>query len=326
MSYWRHLWKNMLSLIKSISRCLSGTKRTHQLNRTGKHTAICPQCGKHFTRVGDLKKHHRIHEGGKPFPCSRCDKSFSQSSNLNVHQMTHTGEKSFVCFLCGKSFSLAHPLRTHQLTHTREKTFKCSQCDMAFTRYYTLQRHKSTHSGEMAISCTWCDKAFSRSSEMKHHQRIHTGEKPFPCSLCGKTFSYSRAMKTHMLTRIEGNSFSCSQYGKTLYDIDHEEKGKVPDKTEAADTSGNYGSLDAEPQETRSVVKDDQKNIEDLNHGDDLEEVKMERESLDEIEEVDPYQDIRHTSLIIKLTDSNEWKCVICHYRMIKKGNLKKTL
>lgn len=52
---------------------------------------ICDQCNKHFVSKQNLKEHHFIHTGEKPFPCDEpgCVKSFRQVSQLSIHKRIH---------------------------------------------------------------------------------------------------------------------------------------------------------------------------------------------------------------------------------------------
>jgi uncharacterized Zn-finger protein len=52
---------------------------------------ICPECNKHFVSKQNLKEHHYIHTGEKPFPCDEpgCCKRFRQVSQLSIHKRIH---------------------------------------------------------------------------------------------------------------------------------------------------------------------------------------------------------------------------------------------
>ena len=65
---------------------------------------ICQECNKLFVSKQNLKEHHFIHTGEKPFPCdeSGCCKRFRQVSQLSIHKKIHyrerIGKKTFQDF------------------------------------------------------------------------------------------------------------------------------------------------------------------------------------------------------------------------------------
>jgi DNA-directed RNA polymerase subunit RPC12/RpoP len=77
----------------------------------------CPQCGKFFPQVSDLKRHTNVQTGEKPYSCTSCGKSFARSFTLKEHMRFHTGEKPYNCLLCGKPFTQCKQLKLHMRVH-----------------------------------------------------------------------------------------------------------------------------------------------------------------------------------------------------------------
>ncbi len=166
----------------------------------------CKYCEKHFERPSDLRRHHRIHSGDKPFTCDVCEKSFCQSGNLIVHKRIHSGDKPYDCNACSKKFSQRWSLIRHKRTHTGETPYACRTCGKAFSNPYHLLCHTRTHTGLKPYKCPTCGKTFSQCGGLIAHKRTHTGEKLFKCDICRKEYSQASGLQKH---KKRHHCFSC---------------------------------------------------------------------------------------------------------------------
>jgi len=131
-------------------------------------TNLCDQCGKTFTRKGDLNRHKKqVHSDSRPFQCiiGGCDKSFKLKCSLTKHFKQVHGPKQHQCSICLKSFSQQGHLKTHIASVHDEIRHQCNKCTKSYSQRGNLQQHiKKQHPQTNEIqspklpfqNCLWC--------------------------------------------------------------------------------------------------------------------------------------------------------------------------
>ncbi|XP_028816378.1 zinc finger protein 221-like isoform X2 [Denticeps clupeoides] len=114
-------------------------------SRTGPRSYVCDQCGRGFSHMHVLKRHHIVHSGLKPHVCGNCGKRFALQDSLRRHQRIHTGERPYGCSLCGKRFTQRTHLNIHMSVHTGVRPFTCAVCGKSFSQTHALRRHMRVH-------------------------------------------------------------------------------------------------------------------------------------------------------------------------------------
>uniref|UniRef100_A0A8C3SGH4 C2H2-type domain-containing protein n=1 Tax=Chelydra serpentina TaxID=8475 RepID=A0A8C3SGH4_CHESE len=186
-----------------------------------KRTHTCAECGKKFSKKGNLTKHQRTHRDERPFKCGQCQKSFFVRSQLAQHERIHTGERPYTCAACGKRFAQKSNIIIHQRIHTGERPFECADCGKSFVDQSQLIAHRRTHTGERPFACSECGKGFRQKITLITHQRTHTREEPYTCPQCSKRFSQKANLTRHQLIHAREGPYICTECGESYSAIGH---------------------------------------------------------------------------------------------------------
>jgi hydrogenase maturation factor HypF (carbamoyltransferase family) len=109
------------SLNKKYPFCCSSkrndVKNGYQVGKDGNRYIECPDCGKRFTNITNMKKHIKVvHLNIRDYICEICSKAFAESRDLRSHiQLVHLKQKNFQCESCGRKFGENKKLRRHIL-------------------------------------------------------------------------------------------------------------------------------------------------------------------------------------------------------------------
>ena len=173
-------------------------------------TYICKECGQHFTKESNLKKHiERLSQQlAEPyFKCKYCSHVFktkeARKRHHPVHKMCPTNSFTRVrCSVCGFKFSNKEKLQHHLHRFTEnsdERIFKCFFCSHAFTTDFSRNRHEGQmHTEEHKLPCCCCGKFFGNRYKLKLHRIKQQIQRPPTCQDCGWVFAAQEYLEDHI--------------------------------------------------------------------------------------------------------------------------------
>lgn len=99
--------------------------------------------------------------GEKPFCCPECGRAFSLLWNLKTHLRTHTGEKPYCCDVCGRKFTQKQNMTSHMTTHKKPKLARSGNLYVTYTSSADNLDYFSVSELRQAGKATMVSKLFS---------------------------------------------------------------------------------------------------------------------------------------------------------------------
>ncbi|XP_069672507.1 uncharacterized protein [Periplaneta americana] len=217
-------------------------------NHSGKESQHeCPECGKIFSRPGQLKLHLRSHTGEEAYTCLVCKQGFQTAQDYNDHVQTACYQarpsecdgatRTFKCTYCDHTSTSRANMTRHLALHTERRRFVCDQCGAAFHAHTTLKDHCAcVHSQQRLFRCSTCSKTFKLQSDLRRHVRSHSDTRPFQCQHCSQAYKRASHLRRHE-EATHGTVFK----PRRLQRLGHDETGALVPIVEESKTSSGGG-------------------------------------------------------------------------------------
>lgn len=175
-----------------------------------KNHMCCKECGQHFTKESNLRKHvERLSQQlDEPYyKCKYCNHVFkskeARKRHHPVHKMCMMDNFARVrCSVCGFTFSSKEKLHHHLHRfneNSEERIFKCFFCSHAFTTDFSRNRHEGQmHTGPHKLPCCCCGKSFANRYKLKLHRLKQQIQRPPRCLDCGWVFAAQEYLDDHI--------------------------------------------------------------------------------------------------------------------------------
>ncbi|XP_044750806.1 myoneurin-like [Coccinella septempunctata] len=168
---------------------------------------LCPDCGKGFKQLNQLRNHRVIHNRAQELSslsstrCTICERTFANRKSLKIHiQSVHEKFKPYVCDVCGHKTSRKAMLELHLRLHTGDKPHHCPHCSYRTGDSNCLRKHVMKHYGYKKYSCPYCEYQAIQSSAYKSHliNKHPEADEIFKCSYCTFTTVKFESYLTHV--------------------------------------------------------------------------------------------------------------------------------
>nr|XP_045613795.1 zinc finger protein 883-like [Procambarus clarkii] len=205
-----------------------GNMKGHRLLHAGIKPHECPECGKAFTQLGNMKTHRmRIH--GRPVPGKTSSRAERMKTRLTVHtdhtsqehtdhtsqehtdhtsqehtdhtsqeHTDHTSQEHTDHIVCGKTSSRAGRMKTRRTELKGLTSREVPECGKIFSQ--------STKTSDKPFECNEGGRRFRNRREIIDHIPVHSNERLYECSECGKTFKWRKNVTTHMVVHMGSSS------------------------------------------------------------------------------------------------------------------------